>query len=132
METDKFLSDESLKTVLRAAEETRTHCMHMLDWLEHNRSDAPSEELQLELSKQQKLLGTRLARLRGLNRKAIFDTRATKQHTAEAKSEIDTLHLQLQNLYYEQRHLIGEIAACESYEYVSALFFSPSSFLCIV
>ena len=30
--------------------------------------------------------------------------------------EIDALHLQLQNLYYEQRHLRGEIAGCEDYE----------------
>jgi len=35
------------------------------------------------------------------------------------RQEVDKLHLQLQNLYYEQRHLQGEIAACESYEYVS-------------
>ncbi|KAF1815970.1 hypothetical protein P152DRAFT_455691 [Eremomyces bilateralis CBS 781.70] len=27
------------------------------------------------------------------------------------------LHLQLQNLYYEQRHLRGEIAACEAYDH---------------
>lgn len=116
MEAENFITDPSLQGVLKAAEEARTQCIEMLDWLDRNRSDSPSTEAQLELSKQQKLLNTRIATLRRLNRRAVFDTRATKQQTAEAKSEIDTLHLQLQNLYYEQRHLRGEIAACEGYE----------------
>ena len=81
------------------------------------------ENRHLELSKQQKLLYTYLAQLRGHNRNAIFAVRNTKQSTAEARQEIDRLHLQLQNLYYEQRHLRGEISACESYESVS--MFTP-------
>jgi len=51
-----------------------------------------------------------------MTRRAIFSVRQAKVDTAEARSEIDTLHLQLQNLHYEQRHLRGEISACESYE----------------
>ncbi|KAF3768903.1 hypothetical protein M406DRAFT_355072 [Cryphonectria parasitica EP155] len=43
--------------------------------------------------------------------------RDTKTQTAEARQEVDVLHLQLQNLYYEQAHLQGEIAACESYDH---------------
>lgn len=46
--------------------------------------------------------------------------RQTKQETTEARQEIDSLHLQLQNLYYEQRHLRGEIAGCEEFEYAVA------------
>ena len=79
-------------------------------------------EAQLELSKQQKVLYSYLAQLRGLNRNAILKVRNTKQSTAEARQEIDRLHLQLQNLYYEERHLRGEIAGCESYEWVVYLF----------
>lgn len=116
MDASTFVTDPSLQTVLKAAEEARTQCMEMLDWLDRNRTNSPSTEAELELSQQQKVLNTRIAKLRGLNRKAVFDTRATKQQTAEAKSEIDTLHLQLQNFYYEQRHLRGEISACEGYE----------------
>nr|GFD57658.1 hypothetical protein [Tanacetum cinerariifolium] len=44
--------------------------------------------------------------------------RRTKQETSEARQEIDELHLQLQNLYYEQRHLRGEIRGCEEYKWV--------------
>jgi len=68
------------------------------------------------IAKQQKLLGADLAHLRGLHRQAHFAARETKAQTAEARHEVDRLHLQLQNLYYEQRHLEGEIEACEGYE----------------
>lgn len=74
------------------------------------------EELQAELSKQQKILNTNLAHLRGQNRAAQFAARDTKSQTAEARSEVDRLHLQLSNLYYEQQHLENEIAGCESFE----------------
>ena len=79
-------------------------------------SDEAQPEQQLAASKQQKVLHAHLAQLRGLNKKAILSTRTTKQETSEARQEIDSLHLQLQNLYYEQRHLRGEIAGCEGYE----------------
>ncbi|KAL1304920.1 hypothetical protein AAFC00_003834 [Neodothiora populina] len=117
MDANQFITDPSLQAVLEAAEAARAQSMQMLDWLDRNRCDNPSTEARLELSAQQKLLNTRIAKLRGLNRSAIFDTRATKQQTAEAKQEIDTLHLQLQNLYYEQRHLRGEIVGCEGYDH---------------
>lgn len=121
MEATTFVDDAFLQSVLQSAAEAREQCMQMLDFLDRNRVEsAPSPEKELELSSQQKILSTRLAKLRGLNRRAVLDTRTTKQQTAEAKSEIDTLHLQLQNLYYEQRHLRGEIAGCEGYECVQA------------
>lgn len=72
--------------------------------------------LRREAARQQKVLLAHLARLRGLHRAACLAARETKAQTAEAKRELDRLHLQLQNLYYEQRHLQGEIAACEGYE----------------
>lgn len=112
-----LITDPFLQSVLASAAATQAQCMSILDFLEHNRiSSDPPEELQIELSKHQKPLIANLAQLRGLHRKAVCDARATKQQTAEAKSEIDTLHLQLQNLFYEQRHLQGEITACEGYK----------------
>lgn len=93
--------------------------MNLIDLVEANAvaaSQTPSLEVQLDISKQQRLLYSHLGRLRELNRNAILKVRNTKQTTAEARQEIDRLHLQLQNLYYEERHLRGEIAACESYE----------------
>ena len=68
---------------------------------------------------QSQLLST-ASQLRGLHRRAIMSTRVTKQATTDARSEVDRLHLLLQNLIYEQRHLQGEIAACEGYEYVAS------------
>jgi len=113
-----IIQDPLLQSVLAAAQQTRAQAISILDFLEQNRISAgsdPSEASQLALSKQQKLLTTYLAQVRGLYRNATYNARDTKQRTAEAKSEIDTLHLQLQNLFYEQNHLKGEIAACEDY-----------------
>ena len=93
--------------------------MNLIDLVEANAiaaSQTPSVQVQLDLSKQQRLLFSHLGQLRELNRNAVLKVRNTKQTTAEARQEIDRLHLQLQNLYYEERHLRGEIAACDSYE----------------
>ncbi|KAL4750429.1 hypothetical protein BDW72DRAFT_203950 [Aspergillus terricola var. indicus] len=109
-----IVSDPSLLPVLNTAAETRDLCHKLLSLLDP--SSAPD---QLSESPQavQKHLFALLAQLRGQNRDAIFRVRETKQRTAEARQEIDRLHLQLQNLYYEQRHLTGEIAACQSYDH---------------
>lgn len=128
MAQDDLITDPALLSVLQSAAQARQQSLAILDLLEqyHARDPAasPSDnestlDDQLALSKQQKLLHAHLAQLRGLNRKAVLGVRATKQETAERRQEIDSLHLQLQNLYYEQRHLRGEIAGCEDYEYVA-------------
>lgn len=119
MGVSEIVTDPSLLPALQTSSETLAQCESLLSLVESvPSSTAPSEEALLAISKQQKLLFSLLARLRGLNRDAILGVRSTKQVTAEARQEIDRLHLLLQNLYYEQRHLSGEITACESYEYV--------------
>lgn len=117
--TNAIVTDPFLQGVLDTSTRTREQCMDLIDLATSNAvsaSQSLSQNLQLELSKQQKLLYACLAQLRGLNRNAILQVRGTKQSTAEARQEIDRLHLHLQNLYYEERHLRGEITACESYE----------------
>ena len=114
-----MISDPFLRSVLDASAATRIKCLELLSNTAQSEPDTESLSLekQIELSKQRKLLNAHLAQLRGMSRNAVLSVRHTKQNTAEARSEIDTLHLQLQNLYYEQRHLRGEIAACESYDH---------------
>jgi THO complex subunit 5 len=118
MAVEDIVTDPSLKLALETSRQTREQAIALLDLV----SDAPptsaTHEFRLQISKQQKLLLTYLAQLRGLHRDAHVGARETKALTAEARQEVDKLHLQLQNLYYEQRHLQGEISACESYEYV--------------
>jgi len=60
-----------------------------------------------------------------------MSAREAKQTTTEARQEVDRLHLQLQNLYYEQRHLRGEIAACKDFphSYTSLPLISEEEFL---
>lgn len=119
MTISDIVSDESLQPVLSTSADTLAQCHQLLALL--NPDSIPTDsasvyELSLAASKQQKILYALLAQLRGQNRDACFRVRDTKQATAEARQEIDRLHLQLQNLYYEQKHLTGEIAACEAYE----------------
>lgn len=117
MAVDEIVSEPGLVAVLQIADQARDQAYGLLRIIDGS-ADAPvTAELQAEVAKQQKYLFTSLAHLRGLHRNACFSARETKARTAEARQEVDRLHLQLQNLYYEQRHLQGEIAACESYEY---------------
>ena len=121
MTATDLIHSPPLTSVLTTCTATREQCLSLISLLESHSSprsqqNSSSVEAQLEFSKQQKLLNAHLAQLRGLNRNAILEVRRTKQETAEARQEIDRLLLQLQNLYYEERHLRGEIAACESYE----------------
>ncbi|KAI0175662.1 Fms-interacting protein-domain-containing protein [Hypoxylon sp. FL1284] len=113
-----IVTDPKLLTVLDASRDARLQALSLVDQIAANDPrDNPSSEAQQETSKQQKRLITNLAQLRGLHRAAHFRARDTKAQTSEARQEVDQLHLQLQNLYYEQRHLQGEIKACESYDH---------------
>lgn len=119
MTIDAIVTDPSLRAFLQTSQNAREQVLGLADKLAlTSHPDAPplSLEQQLALSKEQKLLNTNISSLRGLHRAAYMGARDTKALTAEARQEVDVLHLQLQNLYYEQAHLQGEIAACESYE----------------
>ncbi|KAH8602869.1 Fms-interacting protein-domain-containing protein [Bisporella sp. PMI_857] len=111
MAVDDIVADPALKRALEVSNRTRDQAIALLD-LVSSASPTP-----IEISKQQKLLIAYLAQLRGLHRDAHVGARETKAATAEMRQEVDKLHLHLQNLYYEQRHLQGEIDACESYDH---------------
>ncbi|KAF4635565.1 hypothetical protein G7Y89_g2531 [Cudoniella acicularis] len=118
MAVDDIVTDPSLKMALDISKQTRDQAITLLDLASSHSPTSPvTPDFQLQISKQQKLLLTYLAQLRGYHRDAHVGARETKALTAEARQEVDRLHLQLQNLYYEQRHLQGEIAACESYDH---------------
>ena len=121
MATRDIVSDPSLLPVLDTSADTLQQFQTLLSLLDPTSASLASDPkgTSLAASQQQKHLFAQLAQLRGQNRDAIIRVRQTKQLTAEDRQEIDRLHLQLQNLYYEQRHLSGEISACESYEYGS-------------
>ena len=118
-QTGSIVTDPYLQSVLDTSTRTRQQCTSLADLAEAKAikaSKKPSFEVQAELSKQQGILESCLSELRTAHRNATDQVRNTKQTTTDARQEIDRLHLQLQNLYYEERHLRGEIAACESYE----------------
>ncbi|KAK2746691.1 hypothetical protein FQN57_003036 [Myotisia sp. PD_48] len=117
MAVDNIVCDPSLLPALQVGAEALNKCHELINLLEETIRAGPSQPAHQELSRQQRHVYSLLAHLRGLNRDAILNVRETKQKTAEARQEIDRLHLHLQNLYYEQRHLNGEISACESYDH---------------
>ena len=117
MTTDSHITDPFLLSVLEVAARAREQSLAILDLIHqyHTSANTDIDDAPLQISRQQKILNTYLVQLRGLTRKAAFGARTTKEETGRARQEIDSLHLELQNLYYEQRHLRGEIAACEDY-----------------
>lgn len=120
MAQTEIITDEYLQSVVQLAAQAREQSLAILDLIDTFHSTDPTDlenEQLMQLSKQQKHLTAYLAQLRSLNRNTVTGVRQTKQETAEARQEVDSLHLELQNLYYEQRHLRGEIAACEAYEH---------------
>lgn len=126
---NSIVSDPGLVALLEAAIEAREQALALVNLAAENAAStelipagdavaATRNDRLVEISRQQKRLTANIAQLRSLHRSACFSARDTKAQTAEARQEVDRLHLQLQNLYYEQRHLQGEIAACENYECV--------------
>jgi THO complex subunit 5 len=121
MAIDQQVTDQNLASVLEISHAARAQALALVALIEQQKSQRPAPvdaDTRAEVARQQKLLTTNLARLRGLHRAACFLARDTKVVTAEARQQVDRLHLQLQNLYYEQRHLQGEIEACESFRLV--------------
>ena len=117
MPVDNTINNPSLRLALEISHKTRDQAISLLDLVSAiPPTSEPLKELQLQISKEQKRLLACLSQLRGLHRNAHVGARETKAQTAEMRQGVDKLHLQLQNLYYEQRHLQAEISACESYE----------------
>jgi THO complex subunit 5 len=55
------------------------------------------------------------ARLKAVNRDVNASVRDRKQMTSNARLEMDHMHLGLQNLLYEKRHLEREIEKCRQF-----------------
>jgi THO complex subunit 5 len=124
MTLEQIVTEPALLSVLALSAKAREHALQVVQLLLQTVStngeadNGTTTVQQIEVAKQLKVVEANVARLRGLHRREQHTAREIKAQTAAARQEVDRLHLQLQNLYYEQRHLQGEIEACESYEYV--------------
>ncbi|CCX06501.1 Similar to Uncharacterized THOC5 family protein; acc. no. Q9USR5 [Pyronema omphalodes CBS 100304] len=125
------ITDPALLHCLTIASRTKALCHEIVTALEATSNTEPSEAALIDRSRKQKQLNGLIAQLKGLHRNAIMSSREAKEATAEARREVDRLHLQLQNLYYEQRHLRGEIKACRDFphQYTSLPLISEEEFL---
>src|ERR1700760_24030 len=128
-DSNSIINDADLLQVLSCIDSLRETSLSILalhsELPQISSPSASPTPAEIETSRLQSRLFAYSAQLKSLHRKAIMSVRATKQLTSDARSEIDRLNLQLQNLVYEQRHLRGEIRGCEEYEYV----FLPSILL---
>ena len=112
------IQDPNLQQCLEVAERTRQLCHTIVSSLETTSAEQESQN-QIERSRKLKQLNALLQQLKCLHRSAVMSSRVAKDATRDARQEVDRLHLQLQNLYYEQRHLRGEINACIEFPFVS-------------
>lgn len=117
MTVEETITDPLLTPILTTARTTLQQALTIIDFLSTHASSPTTRAHQLTVARHQKLLQAHLSKLRVQTRRTAYGARNTKALTAEAKTEVDRLLLQLQNLYYEQRHLMGEIAACEGYDH---------------
>ncbi|KAF7721496.1 hypothetical protein EC973_004545 [Apophysomyces ossiformis] len=56
--------------------------------------------------------------MKDLHARAFRDTRDSKQRTADAKAAMDERQVGLQNVMYEERHLLDEIVRCRDFRSV--------------
>jgi len=117
MTVTEIITSPLLTPCLATAQATLAQAQTLIDLLSANASTPTTLSLQSTVAHHQKLLQAYLSKLRLQTRKAAYTARATKSSTADARKQVDALLLQLQNLYYEQRHLLSEIAACEDYDH---------------
>lgn len=116
MHATEIVTDDGLAALLEASTRARTQALELIELAASADSQNLSERA-AQIAREQTLLVANIAQLRTLHRAAYFSARETKAQTAEARQEVDRLHLQLQNLYYEQQHLQGEISACQNYDH---------------
>ncbi|RQM06908.1 hypothetical protein DH86_00000038 [Scytalidium sp. 3C] len=89
MGIDTIVTDPLLRQALEVSQQAREQAIKLLDDISDVSTASPvSDEIQLEISKQRKLLLSYLAQLRGLHRGAHLSARETKALTAEARQEL--------------------------------------------
>lgn len=122
-DTSTLVTDPFLRQILQTSAAAREAALALPSLIQHAASDpAPKSSSDpvaasptMAVSRASKTYAAQLSLLRGHNRRLAQLQRATKQATAAFRAEVDTMHLSLQNLYYESRHLRGEIGACDAF-----------------
>jgi len=118
-----LVTDSQLASVIAVADQACQNALALLELIESHPPTADDskslvdDSVEQECSALQNNLAYTLAIVRKGHRDAALEVRETKQATADARHEIDALHLHFQNLLYEERHLMGEINAAESYDH---------------
>lgn len=113
---ESLAQDPWLRSILELSARTKDLCTQTAELLAVDARGESSAEAAQKQAKLIKTVRAQLSQIRGAHREVALSSRRTKQVTADAKVEVDKLHLSLSNLSYEERHLREEIMNCESYE----------------
>jgi THO complex subunit 5 len=116
------VTDPRLLSVLDVSDQARNAALHFLDVFskaalpaQSSANTPPDISHALAITRAQKPVFAYLTQLRARNRDMAYPIREDRATTTASRAEVDTLHLSLQNLQYENRHLAGEIAATENH-----------------
>ncbi|KAF1982353.1 hypothetical protein K402DRAFT_384746 [Aulographum hederae CBS 113979] len=109
------ITDATLMALYEHTDKLKDEAFTLLHLMET--SDALTPDLETDASLRLKQIQVELMKMRPLHRDMMEAVRKTKEETAKARDEVDGLHLQKQNLEYEQNHLKTEIAACENFDH---------------
>jgi len=114
--------DPRLISVLDVSDQARTAALHFLDVASKAALSAqpsadtpPDIRHALAITRAQKPVFAYLTQLRARHRAMAYLIREDKAATTVSRVEVGTLHLSLQNLQYENRHLAGEITATKNH-----------------
>jgi THO complex subunit 5 len=94
---------------LSISQDMQQQVLRLMDALANEESETGGSE-----ESQKRLLLASIVALRAANRNAWLSSRSAKQKTNETKQAIDRMNLELQGLFYEQRHLRSEIQICKA------------------
>lgn len=110
-----LVKDPQLQSTLDLSARTGQGCVQLTELLESQNGRTAKGDAAVQQAKLAKIIRAQLSELRGAHRDVALGSRLTKQLTADAKAEVDKLHLLYANLAYEEQHLREEIINCESH-----------------
>lgn len=118
--TDPELSqNDTFQDSKNTLENVKTACLALLDHYESLATgadnDSNTQNKDTYLAELRKKIYVNTIRLRELNWEAQNITNQAKARTSSEKDEVDQIQLDIQNIYYQHKHLKSEIGRCRDF-----------------
>lgn len=119
--TQEVLGEERLISMQLHLQKLQTGCAELVRIFDEElqdgfveTADSSGDDLMSQLRR--KIL-VELVELRSMNWEAQERVNAVKDATSQEKQSVDRIQLDIQNIYYQQKHLRSEIDRCEDFRY---------------